>query len=126
MVNSGEIFQPSSAGLLEEASRQAYNKIKPINVGLKEVVPSVRIGTNVTSAGKYLNVLKPSSKNNVPIAIYQVSVKFHDLALVAIYNIFIFIINSCVINYIKIKPINAFLLNCTHCVNYKIFTMNFV
>lgn len=75
MLDSKETFTPMSEFYETETTRQAYNKLKPINMGNKEIVPSKRTGDNIVSGpGKYKIAAQPVAKSNVGIAIYQVRI----------------------------------------------------
>lgn len=76
MLNSGEIFTPMTEFYETETARQAGNKLKPINVGNRNVVPSIRTGENImTGPGKLKTAAKlTATSNNTKFTIYQVRI----------------------------------------------------
>lgn len=73
MINAGETFQPTTGVYDVAPTRQVYNKIKPITLGNKEIIPSVRVLDSVSAPGTHKTRLKPKKSSNIGLQIYQVS-----------------------------------------------------
>lgn len=87
MLNERETFQPTFLDSNPTEIRQPYNVLQSIASGQKEVVPGVRIGTNVIgSAGKFEKVgqKEQKPKSNTMLKIFEVYRKF--LAVFFVYN----------------------------------------
>lgn len=76
MVNENETFQPTIFDSSPPQVRQPYNVLQYVSTGQKEIIPSLRIGSNVVgAAGKLQRIGKNEHKpkSNPIVTVYEVS-----------------------------------------------------
>lgn len=75
MLNDRETFQPTLLDTNPTEQRQPYNVLQSVKAGQKDVIPGVRVGSNVIGApGKLqrLGQTDPKHKTNTMVKIFEV------------------------------------------------------